>query len=327
MKLTNTTFRKRSIEVKEQFIGLPLTLVFVLLLLLLPIYASAKPLILILDWLINPNHAAIFIAEEQGFFSREGIKVNIISPADPDDGAKLVAAGHANLAITYQPQLMMQIEKGLPLIRIATLIDHPLNCLIIRKDGQTHAISDLKGRRIGYTSHLEGLIALNALLQQGGLTLNDVQAINVQYNLVQALLTKRVDAVINTMRNVEPLQMQFAGQPVKIFPVEMAVPAYDELVVIANRHQIADPRLGKFLIALQKANAYLLKNSEKSWKIFARNNPVLDNELNHQIWQATLPYLAQPPYLFDKARYETFMLFLKEKKMINKILPYNRYTM
>ncbi|MES2998192.1 MAG: ABC transporter substrate-binding protein [Pseudomonadota bacterium] len=284
--------------------------IFVLLLFLLPVYASAKPLTLILDWLINPNHAAIFIAKEQGFFAQEGIQVSIISPADPDDGPKLVAAGHADLAITYQPQLIVQAAQGLPLVRIATLIDHPLNCLIVRKDSGIRTIADLKGKRIGYTSHLEGTMALRALLQQAGLTLHDVQTINVQYNLTQALLTKRLDAAINVMRNVEPLQMQFAGQPVKIFPIETVMPSYDELIIVANKNKASDPRLTKFLIALQKASDYLLKNSEKSWKLFANNNPALNNELNHQIWQTTLPYLAHHPIEFDKQRYQKFENFL-----------------
>src|SRR5688500_14951632 len=52
-----------------------------------------KPLTLILDWFANPDHAPIFVAQQQGFFKQEGISVNIINPADPNDPPKLVAAG------------------------------------------------------------------------------------------------------------------------------------------------------------------------------------------------------------------------------------------
>ena len=289
-------------------------------------YASEKPLTLILDWLINPNHAAIFVAQEQGFFQKEGIQVNIISPADPDDGPKLVAAGHADLAITYQPQLIVQVAQGLPLVRIASLIDHPLNCLIVRKNSDIHTITDLKGKRIGYTSHIEGTLALNALLQKAGLTLNDVQTINIPYNLTQALLTKRLDAIINVMQNVEPLQLQSAGQPVKIFPIKGAMPSYDELIIVTNRQQIKDVRIAKFLIALQKASNYLLKHPEKSWKLFAKNNPALNNALNHQIWRATLPYFAHYPARFDKKRYQHFSNFLVQEKVIQKHMSYLEYS-
>ncbi len=299
---------------------------FLLLLFSVSSYASEKPLILILDWLVNPDHAAIFIAQEQGFFREEGIQVNIISPADPDDGPKLVAAGHADLAITYQPQLIVQVAQGLPIVRIASLIDHPLNCLIVRKNSGIYTIADLKGKRIGYSSQVEGTLALSTLLKKAGLTLNDVQAINIQYNLPQALLSKRLDGIINVMRNVEPLQLQFSGQAVKIFPVEEAMPSYDELIIVANRHQIKDIRIEKFSLALQKASNYLLKYPEKSWKLFAKNNPALNNALNHQIWQATLPYFALHPAQFDKKRYQYFSNFLAQEKVIQNPIIYSKYT-
>lgn len=289
-------------------------------------YASDKPLTLILDWLINPDQAPIFIAQEQGFFQEEGIQVNIISPTDPDAGPKLVAAGHADLAITYQPQLIVQVAQGLPIVRIASLIDHPLNCLIVRKNSGIRTIADLKGKRIGYSSQVEGTLALSSLLKKAGLTLNDVQAINIQYNLPQALLSKRLDGIINVMRNIEPLQLQFSGQAVKIFPVEEAMPFYDELIVIANRYHTNKPHLKKFLIALQKASTYLLKNPEKSWKLFAKNNPALNNRLNHQIWRATLPYFSQCPTQFNKKRYQVFSNFLTKEKVIKKSITYSEYT-
>lgn len=289
---------------------------------------AAKPLTLILDWLINPDHAAIFVAKEQGFFAREGLQVNIIAPSNPDDGPKLVAAGHADLAVSYQPQLVVQAAKGLPLIRIASLISQPLNCLIVKKNGTIRKLADLKGKRIAYTSHVEGTLMLNALLEKAHLSMNDVQTINVQYDLTQALLSNRVDAVINVMRNVEPLQMQFAHQAVKIFPVELArIPTYDELIIIANKNKLSDPRIIQFLTALNKATRYLLNNPEKCWLLFAKNHPALNNQLNHQIWEATLPYIAPHPINFNKNSYKKFMLFLLQKKIIHTTLVSKDYVL
>ena len=90
---------------------------------------------LILDWFVNPDHAPIIIAQEKGFFTDEGLEVEVIAPADPADPPKLVAAGKADYAITYQPQLHLQVHEGLPLKRIGTLIATPLNCLMVKADG------------------------------------------------------------------------------------------------------------------------------------------------------------------------------------------------
>ncbi len=302
-------------------------IIFLVSFLLFANHITAKPLTLILDWLVNPDHAAIFIAQEQGFFAQEGLKVNIIALSNPDDGPKLVAGGHADLAVSYQPQLVIQAAKGLPLIRIASLIDQPLNCLVVKKNGPIQQLSDLKGKRIAYTSHVEGTLMLNGLLEKAHLTMHDVQTINVQYNLTQALLSNRVDAIINVMRNVEPLQMQFAHQAVKIFPVELAgIPTYDELIIIANKNKLTDPRLIQFLAALNKASQYLLNNPEKSWQVFTRNHPALNNALNHQIWQTTLPYIARQPLSFNKKAYTKFMLFLYQKHIISQSITTDKYA-
>lgn len=302
-------------------------LIFLICFLLFAGNVTAQPITLILDWLVNPDHAAIFVAKEQGFFVREGVQVNIIAPSNPDDGPKLVAANHADLAVSYQPQLVVQAAQGLPLIRIASLINQPLNCLIAKRDGPIHQLADLKGKRIAYVSHVEGTLMLDALLEKAHLKMNEIQTINVQYDLIQALLSKRVDAVINVMRNVQPLQMQFAHQAVTVFPVELGdIPHYDELIIIANKNKLSDPRLIKFLTALDKATQYLLNNPEKCWRIFAKNQPTLNNQLNHQIWQATLPYIARHPYHFDKKAYANFVIFLQQKHLVSQSFSNDEYA-
>ena len=67
---------------------------------------------LLLDWFINPDHGPVIIANEKGIFKEEGLEVQIIPPANPSDPPKLVAAGKADIAISYQPQLHMQVHEG-----------------------------------------------------------------------------------------------------------------------------------------------------------------------------------------------------------------------
>ena len=99
---------------------------------------------LLLDWFINPDHGPVIIANEKGLFKEAGLEIEIIPPANPADPPKLVAAGKADIAISYQPQLHMQVHEGLPLVRIGTLVATPLNCLLVLKDGPIKQLSDLK---------------------------------------------------------------------------------------------------------------------------------------------------------------------------------------
>ena len=111
---------------------------------------AAEKLTLMLDWFVNPDHAPIIVADKRGYFAERGLEVEIIAPADPNDPPKLVAAGQADIAISYQPQLHIQKDQGLPLPRIGTLVATPLNTLMVLDDGPIDEIADLKGGKIGY---------------------------------------------------------------------------------------------------------------------------------------------------------------------------------
>jgi len=286
-----------------------------------------QPLTLVLDWFANPDHAPIFVAEQQGFFKQEGLDVKIITPADPNDPPKLVAAGKADLAITYQPQLVMQVAQGLPLTRIATLIATPLDCLAVNADSNIKAIADLKGKTIGYSSGAVDSAMLSVMLAQNGLSLKDVKLIDVNYDLTQALLTHRVDAIIGIMRNFELIELQLAGHPARAFYAEEnGMPTYDELVIVANNHNLNDPRLGKFVTALTMGTQYLMNHPDESWQLFAKQHPELNNNLNHQAWDATLPRFALRPAIFDYSEYNKLATFLQKQGLIKTVPATGSYA-
>ena len=141
--------------------------------------AEATRLTLVLDWFVNPDHAPVLIAETQGFFKEAGLELEIIAPADPNDPPKLVAAGKAELALTYQPQLHIQASKGLPLVRIGTVVATPLTTLVVLRDGPIKSIADLKGKRIGYSVGGFEEALLTAMLGKHGLTMKDVTLIDI----------------------------------------------------------------------------------------------------------------------------------------------------
>ncbi|MBT5037549.1 MAG: ABC transporter substrate-binding protein, partial [Rhodospirillaceae bacterium] len=151
-------------------------------------------LTVLLDWFVNPDHAPLFVAQEQGYFAAHGLEVEMIAPADPNDPPKLVAAGKADIALSYQPQLHVQVAAGLPLTRFGTLIATPLNTLLVLADGPVKSIADLKGRKVGYSVGGFEDALLRAMLARHGLTLDDITLINVNFSLSPALLAGQVDA-------------------------------------------------------------------------------------------------------------------------------------
>ncbi len=284
-------------------------------------------LTVLLDWFVNPDHAPLFVALEAGFFEDQGLVVDLIAPADPNDPPKLVAAGEADIAITYQPQLHLHVAQGLPLVRFATLVATPLNTLVVLADGPIGTIADLKGRKIGFSvGGLEDAL-LGAMLERHGLGLEDVILVNVNFSLSPALIAGHVDAVIGAYRNFELNQMDLAGHPGRAFYVEEeGVPAYDELILVAHKERTGDVRLRRFVDALELATQYLVNHSEESWALFIRGRSEVDNELNRRAWRDTLSRFALRPAALDRARYRRFATFLAECGLIPEALPVADYA-
>ncbi len=270
-----------------------------------------------LDWFVNPDHAPLFVAQEAGYFRDAGLEVELVAPADPNDPPKLVAAGKAEVAISYQPQLHIQVDQGLPLRRIGTLVSTPLNSLVVLADGPIESIADLKGRKIGFSVGGFEDVLLKAMLERHGLTLGDVTLINVNFSLSPSLVSGQVDAVIGAFRNFELNQMDIVGRPGRAFYIEEeGVPAYDELILVAHADKLADPRLRRLVDAIEHGTQYLINHPEKSWELFLRGRGDLDDELNRRAWRDTLPRFALRPAALDRGRYARFAGFLERHGMI-----------
>jgi putative hydroxymethylpyrimidine transport system substrate-binding protein len=289
--------------------------------------AAADKLTLLLDRFINPDHAPIMVAAERGYFAERDLEVEIVAPADPNDPPKLVAAGQAEIAIDYQPQLHLQIDQGLPLARIGTLIGTPLTALVVLESSDIHSIADFKGRKIGYSVAGFEDALLSAMLGAHGLTTEEVELVNVNFSLSPALLSGQVDGVMGAYRNFELNQLDLEGEPGRAFyPEEEGVPVFDELVFVANSEQLDDDRLPRFLDAIEAGTLYLLNHPEESWELFLNGRPELDNELNRRAWSDTLPRFASRPAALDKTRYRRMAEFLKAEGLIKTTPPVDDYA-
>ena len=288
---------------------------------------AADKLEVMLDWFVNPDHAPLFVALERGYFADQGLEVTFIAPSNPNDPPKLVAAGKVDLAISYQPQLHIQVAAGLPLKRIATLVATPLNALVVLADGPIRSIADLKGRKVGFSVGGFEDALLAAMLARHGLKLDDIELVNVNFSLSPALIAGQVAAVIGAFRNFELNQMDIVGRPGRAFYVEEeGVPAYDELIVVANADKLDDRRLVPFLRALEAGVQYLINHPQESWRLFIKRNPLLDDELNRRAWRDTLPRFALRPAALDRGRYARFAKFLAASGLIDRARPVADYA-
>ena len=281
---------------------------------------------LLLDWFVNPDHAALVVAKQRGIFIRHGLDVELIAPADPNAPPKLVAAGQADYAVSYQPTLQMLVAENLPLVRVGVLVAQPLNSLVVLEDGPVKTLADFKGRKIGYSIAGFDEALLGAMLESAGLTLKDVTLINVNFALTTDLMSKQVDGVIGAFRNFELNDLALNKARGRIWLVEQnGVPTYEELILVAKRETVDVARTKKLLAAIAEATTWLKANPAEAWEIFSKSGKDLGTELNRLAWKDTLPLLADDPLALDRARYETFAAFLVKRGLIKQAPAIDTY--
>jgi putative hydroxymethylpyrimidine transport system substrate-binding protein len=278
---------------------------------------AAEKLTVMLEWFVNPDHAPMVVAKERDLFEKQGLDVELVPPADPSAVPRLVSAKQADIGVHYQPNLYLDHSAGLPLVRFGTLVETPLNTVTVLADGPIKSLADLKGKKIGFSvSGFEDAM-LKRILSDEGVSIEDVELVNVNFALTASLLGGQVDATVGGFRNFELTQIRLEGGKAKAFyPEEHGVPVYDELIFVAHQDMASDDRLPRFLAAVEDATIFLTNHPDEAWQLFIKAYPSLDDELNRQAFTDTLPRFAKRPAALDRGRYQRFGAFMAESGLI-----------
>ena len=141
-----------------------------------------------LDWFPWSNHSGLFIAQERGYFAEQGLEVDIFVPGDPSTVLQTVAAGKDDFGISYQPELLIAREQGIPAVSIMALAQHPLNSVMTLKESGIVEPRDLAGKKVGSPGLPSDEALLDTMLEFQGLSLEDVEMVNVGFDLVLSQL-------------------------------------------------------------------------------------------------------------------------------------------
>jgi putative hydroxymethylpyrimidine transport system substrate-binding protein len=279
---------------------------------------EAQPFSLTLDFYPNPDHAGIYMAEKLGYFEEAGLEVTIQTPSDPAAPIKQVAAGRTDLAISYEPEVLLAHEKGLDVVAVGALVDRPLTSMIWLKESKIGGIADLRGKTIATAGIPYQDAYLETILARANLTPDDVQAVNVGYGLLPAIVGGRAQAMLGGFRNVEGVDLRLRGKGPVVTPVDrLGVPTYDELVLVANRGDLEeDDRATRlFLAALARGTAAAVKSPGAVTDALLEANRDLDPKLTRAEVDATLPLLTASGRM-DPAAWGTFIDWMRDNEQL-----------
>jgi putative hydroxymethylpyrimidine transport system substrate-binding protein len=280
---------------------------------------ATEPLSLTLDFYPNPDHAGIYMAQKLGYFADAGLDVSIHTPSDPAAPIKQVAAGQTDLAISYEPEVLLAREQGLDVIAVGAIVDRPLTSLIWLKKSGIDGVAGLRGKTIATAGIPYQDAYLKTILARAKLTPSDVDTVNVGYGLLPALVGGRAQAMLGGFSNVEGVDLRLSGKDPVVTPVDkLGVPTYDELVLVANRKRLEeDPqRIRLFLGALARGTAAAVKSPAATTEALLAANSDLDPKLTKAEVAATLPLLSKRGTM-NPAEWKVFIAWMNENGLIS----------
>jgi putative hydroxymethylpyrimidine transport system substrate-binding protein len=254
--------------------------------------AKTKSFTVMLDYFPNADHAALYSAIANGDFRAGGLEVKPETPANPAEPLQLLAAGKVDMAISYEPEVLIARDQGLKVVSIAALVQRPLTSIIALPNQHITTVAQLKGKKVGTAGIPYQAAELKTALQYAGVDPSSVQEINVGYNLVPAMLSGKVNATLGGFWNYEAIQLELLHKHPTTIPVDQAgVPAYNELVLVV-REEEAHTRgqdLRAFLEALTRGEREVRANPEAAAKNILAANPSLEPKLQLESIKRTLP--------------------------------------
>jgi putative hydroxymethylpyrimidine transport system substrate-binding protein len=285
---------------------------------------EAEKLTLDLDFYPNPDHAGIYMAEKEGFFKEAGLELTIDSPSDPAAPLKEVATGRADLAITYEPEVMLAHEKGLDVVAVAALVNQPLTSLMWLKSSGIKSVAGLKGKTVSFAGIPYQEAFLKTILARAKVPASAVKAVNVGFGLLPSLVSGSAQAMLGGYSNVEGVDLQLRGKDPVITPVDqLGVPTYDELVIVARRSTLEEEgeRVRLFISALRRGTEAAAANPKAATEAILAANTDLEPKLAAAQVKATLPLLnartAGKPYgWMSPEEWETFGGWMRDEGLI-----------
>ena len=285
---------------------------------------ATEPFDVSLDFYVNPDHVGIYEALDEGLFADAGLDVNPRVPSDPSAPIKQVAAGQVDLAVSYEPEVILARDQGLDVVAVAALVDGPLTSVISLPEAGIQGPADLAGKTVVTAGIPYQAAYLQTSSARQGLTpprsIRSTSA-STSCSRCSPAAPTRCSAASSTSRGST---WPSAATNPTVMPVDqLGIPTYDELVLVADADQVRDDPgpIRDFIAALAQGTADARDDPAGATDALLKAAPDLDPDLTKAEVDKTLPLLGPEkghPYGYmDPAEWEHFAQFLAAQGQID----------
>ena len=239
-----------------------------------PVKAQQTEVNFRLDWSLYGVHAPFFLAQEKGYFAKQGLKVNILEGQGSATVMQLVAQGRDPLALVDYSTQLYGVDQGLPIVAVGRVVSDMLG-VISPESAPIKSPKDLVGKIIAYAPSESSGIALQALLAKEGVDAKQVSVLNPAAGAKNALfLQGREDGIPGNV-NVQPAQLEAQGAKLYSFRMsDFGLSMMAQGITVNKAYLAENPKVVRgFLAAIAQAWEDTTKDPKSAVDALVKANP------------------------------------------------------
>ncbi|WP_212758618.1 ABC transporter substrate-binding protein [Paenibacillus sinopodophylli] len=289
--------------------------------------AKTESVTVILDWTPNTNHTGLYVALEKGYYSAEGLDVDIIQPAEGTT-ATLIAAGKGDFGVSYQEDVTYALtsKDPLPIKAVATLIQHNTSGFAAPKDKNITSAKDFEGKVYGGWGSPSEEAVLKAVMEKNGADFGKLQQVDIGSDDFFAATSKNIDFAW-IFEGWTGIEAKIKGVDINYIAARDLDPAldyYTPILIAGNKLLKENPeKVQKFLKATEEGYQYAIEHPEDSADILLKYAPEIDKTLAVESQKFLADeYIADSPAWgqMKEQVWSAYAQFLKDKGLIEKEL-------
>jgi len=212
----------------------------------------------------------VYIAEEQGYFTQNGLEVTIKDYEAGKLACDALLAGEVDICTATESVFVSNSFNNPDLRTFGTIALAQITELVARKDRGISKVKDIKNKKIGVTRKSAGEYFLGSFLTFNSLSFDDVTIVDLAPSeIVDAIVAGEIDAGLTWDPNIYNIKEKL-GYNVISWPGQSGQDFYFLLISKENWIKNNPKTTERFLKALLQAEQYLKDNPDKA-KEFIRN--------------------------------------------------------
>ena len=274
----------------------------------------------------------VVVAQDQGFFRKAGLNVNVEFPPNTSTTTKMLTTGAANIGFVTTADMGVAINAGAPMVSVANY-SMKNNWALFAKPGTpltaTNLKSELKGKKIFSYGDTWTESMLPFVFKHAGLSSSQVNVVtDPTGNDLTDLLAGKVNISTSTTNYELP---GFQGSGTKGHLSELLGTAVGApnipiwVYAVTKGYGAAHAKnVRAFLSALKKATVWAVHNPALAAADFDKTYPKsgYTNAYNLEGWKLTIPFLTNGSgqyFTQNSAQWSTLARALKSIKLISSV--------